>query len=131
MNDDIHIGIKGSGSCMVNKDNTAKTMESGDLDVFATPSMIALIEKTASNIVKPFLEEGKGTVGTMIQVNHTAATPIGVSVNCKCELVAIDNRKLTFNATVYDEFDIIGSGTHERFIIDNSKFMEKANKKQS
>lgn len=104
-------------------------MASGTLDVFATPAMIALIEATASESVVPFLDEGSSTVGTHLDVAHSAASPIGIEVICETELVEVDRRRLVFKAVVKDAVGEIGSGTHERFIVDNAKFMAKAQSK--
>ncbi|MCH5180850.1 MAG: thioesterase family protein [Erysipelotrichales bacterium] len=125
----MEIGIKNTLELVVNQNNTAKNMGSGNLEVFSTPSMIALIEETAWKSVEPFLNDGESTVGTKLDINHLSATPIGMKVTCNTELVEIDNRKLVFRVAVYDEVCKIGEGIHERFIISNEKFMEKTNKK--
>ena len=96
-------GIKGFKEIIVTKELTAMSMGSGDLDVYATPSMIALMEGTASESVKSELDEGQGSVGTSISVKHLAATPIGMRVRCESELVEVDGRRLVFNITAYDE----------------------------
>lgn len=125
----LETGIKGCKKTTVNTENTAKAMASGTLDVFATPAMIALIEATASESVAPFLDEGSSTVGTHLDVAHSAASPIGIEVICETELVEVDRRRLVFKAVVKDAVGEIGSGTHERFIVDNAKFMAKAQSK--
>jgi len=122
-------GIKGFKEIIVTKELTAMSMGSGDLDVYATPAMIALMEETASESVKPGLEVGQGSVGTCIAIKHLAATPIGMRVRCESELVEVDGRRLVFNITAYDEKEKIGEGTHERFIISNDKFQSKVNSK--
>lgn len=122
-------GIKGYKEITVTKELTAISLRSGDLEVYATPAMIALMEETASESVKPKLEIGQGSVGTYIAIKHLAATPIGMRVRCESELVEVDGRRLVFNITAYDEKDKIGEGTHERFIISNDKFQSKVNSK--
>ena len=122
-------GIKGYKEITVTKELTAISLGSGDLEVYATPAMIALMEETASESVKPELELGQGSVGTCIAIKHLAATPIGMRVRCESELVEVDGRRLVFNITAYDEKDKIGEGTHERFIILNDKFQSKVNSK--
>lgn len=119
-------GIKGRQETVVNNANTAKALGSGELEVFATPAMIALIEETAWKSVAHELSEGEGTVGTKLEVTHISASPIGAKVWCETELVSVDRRRLIFLASVYDENGKIGDGTHERFIINNEKFMDKA-----
>lgn len=122
-------GIKGERSVDVTPANTARALGSGTLEVFATPAMIALIEATASESVAPYLENGSSTVGTHLDVAHSAATPVGMSATCTTELVEIDRRRLVFKVTVSDAKGEIGSGTHERFVVDNAKFMSKAESK--
>lgn len=124
-------GIKGMQEVLVTEDNTAKAMKSGTLDVFATPSMIALMEETAWKSVAPYLEEGAGTVGSYLDIHHNAPTPLGMTVICESELIQIEGRKLTFKVTARDASGIVGEGTHERFIIDNTRFLQKAQKKLS
>lgn len=125
----ISVGIKGTCECTVDEGISAKTMGSGTLDVLATPAMIALMEKTAWTSVQPYLDEGCGTVGTLMNVTHDAPTPFGMKVTCNSELVEVSGRKLVFKVEAFDEAGKIGGGTHERFIIQNEKFQSKANKK--
>ena len=125
----LDTGIRGEKTVEVTPENTAEALGSGTLPVFATPAMIALIEATASESVAPHLDEGSSTVGTHLDVAHSAATPVGMSVTCVTELVEIDRRRLVFRVTVTDGKGEIGSGTHERFVVDNAKFMSKAQSK--
>lgn len=127
----IETGIKGRQETIVTEENSAKAVGSGTLLVFATPAMIALIEETAWKSVASFLEEGEGTVGTKLDVAHISATPVGMKVWCETELTEVDRRRLVFTVAVYDEKGKIGEGTHERFVISNEKFMEKANAKKA
>lgn len=127
----LTVGIKGREEVTVTDKNTAKTMGSGTLNVFATPSMTALMEQTAWKSVAPYLEEGDGTVGTLLNITHDAPTPLGMKVWCESELTGIDGRRLVFHVTAYDEKGKIGEGTHERFIVHNEKFQAKADKKNS
>ncbi|WLD75969.1 thioesterase family protein [Mogibacterium neglectum] len=124
-------GIKGFKEIIVTKELTARSMGSGDLEVYATPAMVALMEGTAADSVKSELDEGKGSVGTSIKVKHLAATPIGMRVRCESELIEASGRRLVFRVSAFDEKDKIGEGTHERFIISNDKFQSKANSKLS
>ena len=121
----ITTGIKGSCSILADESTSAKTMGSGTLDVFATPAMAALMEKTAWQSIAPYLQEGQGSVGTRLDITHDAATPLGMTVTCKSELIQVDGRRLVFEVTASDDKEIIGRGTHERFIIDNDKFLTK------
>ena len=123
-------GIKGRKSVTVSEANTAKTMGSGTLDVFATPAMIALIEQAAYTSVASDLEPGWGSVGTALNVQHLSATPVGMTVTAETELVEVDRRRLVFSAQVFDETGLVGQGTHERFLVENEKFQSKANAKK-
>jgi len=125
----MNTGIKGFKEITVTKELTAISVGSGDLEVYATPAMIALMEGTASESVKSELEEGQGSVGTSIAIKHLAATPVGMRVRCETELVDVDGRRLVFKIEAFDELDKIGEGTHERFIISNDKFQNKINSK--
>ena len=125
----LETGIRGEQSVPVTAENTAKTMGSGTLDVFATPALVALAEKTCWMSVAPALAEGDGTVGTKLELEHTAPTPVGMTVTCESELVAVEGRKLTFKVSLHDEKGPVGGGTHERFVIHNDKFAAKAEAK--
>lgn len=122
-------GIRGEQMIIVTEQQTAKYLGSGELAVFATPCMIALMENTAYKSVQPFLDPGQGTVGTLLNVKHLAATPVGMEVRCETRLIEIDRKRLVFEVKAFDACGLIGEGTHERFIIDNQKFMQKANGK--
>ena len=122
----METGIRGQREIMVTEDKTAAAVGSGSLPVFATPAMIALIEETCWRSVQEELAEGEGTVGTKLSVSHTAATPLGMRVRCESELVEIDRRRLVFRAEVFDEGGKVGEAVHERFIIGNEKFLQKA-----
>ena len=104
---------------------TAKEIGSGELPVLATPYLIALAEETAWRSVAEYLEEGQGTVGTRIEFSHVSATPVSMKIWCESTLTEIDRRRLVCSIKVFDECGLIGEGTHERFIIDNARFMEK------
>ena len=113
----------------VKKDTTAAVLGSGLLEVYATPAMVALMEETCMRSVQAELEEGCGTVGTGLTIHHISATPVGMKVRCASKLVEVDGRKLVFDVQAFDEAGLIGQGTHERFIIENEKFFQKACKK--
>lgn len=127
----LQTGIKGKIELTVTKDKCAGAIGSGELDVFATPSMIALIEETAWKSVVPYLQPGEGTVGTALDVRHVAATPVGLQVTCETELTLVERRRLVFDVKVYDAFGLVGEGTHERFIIQYEKFMKKVDEKRN
>ena len=125
----IETGIKGHKEQIVTPEMSAARVGSGLVDVFATPMMVALIEQTCYESVLPHLGEGQGTVGTLVNVSHVSATPIGKRVWCDSELVEVDRRRLVFSVKAYDEAGLIGEGTHERFVIDIDKFMKKLQSK--
>lgn len=122
-------GIKNTKTDVVTEKNSAKTMGSGLLDVYATPSMVALMEGCCHESITSELEEGWGSVGTSLNIKHVSATPIGMKVRCESELVKVDGRALTFEVKAYDEKGLIGEGVHERFLIQNDKFMSKTQAK--
>ncbi len=122
----VTTGIKGRREQTVTPEMSAARVGSGLVDVFATPMMISLIEQTCNESVLPYLAEGEGTVGTLVHVAHTAATPIGMRVWCESEVVEVDRRRLVFKVKAFDECGPIGEGSHERFIIDTAKFAAKA-----
>ena len=127
----LEAGIKGRQEVMVEEGNCASAVGSGLLKVFATPAMIALMEKTAWMSVAPELGEGEGTVGTLLNVTHDAPTPIGMKVWCESTLEEVDGRRLVFSVEAFDEKGRIGGGRHERFVIGNEKFQAKADRKNA
>ena len=125
----MNIGIKGRAETVVSAENTAKIMGSGDLDVFATPHMVALMENAAAVSVADELEDGMSTVGTKLEISHDAATPVGMKVWAESKLVEVDGRRLVFEVSAFDESGPIGHGRHERFIINKERFLAKTNAK--
>ena len=123
---ELREGIKGGASVMVSEANTAKTMGSGTLDVFATPALVALMERAAMESVLDAVGEGNGTVGTRMEADHVSATPMGMEVTCESELVRVEGSKLTFHIVASDACGKVGEAVHERVIIAEGRFMEKA-----
>lgn len=126
----LETGIKGTKTVTVNESNTAKTMGSGTLDVFATPALVALMEETCWRSVADRLDEDCGTVGTLLEIKHTAPTPVGMEVCCESVLTEVDGRRLVFEVTARDAQGVVGEGRHERFVIQNGKFQAKADAKR-
>ena len=126
----MELGIKGAAETVVVYENTAAAVGSGALEVFSTPSMIALMEKASRELVQPYLEERQSTVGTRLEVSHVAASPIGSHIRAESTLVEIDRRMLTFEVKAYADGELIGEGRHQRCIIYAERFMEKALAKQ-
>ena len=127
---ELKAGIIGNDEVIVTEANTAAAMGSGTLPVFATPALVALMEKTAQESVQDALEEGCGSVGTMICAKHVSATPVGMKVTCQSELVAVEGRKLVFKVSLHDEKGPVGGGVHERFVVNDAKFAAKAESKK-
>lgn len=124
---ELTIGVKGRAEKIVDQTNTAKTMGSGSLDVLATPALVAMMEEAAVSALT--LSEEQSSVGVSLDIKHTAATPLGMKVWANAELIEVDRRRLVFKLEAYDEKELIGSGTHERFIIEVEKFMTKTQAK--
>ncbi len=122
----LETGITGKKELIVTKELTAAAAGSGLAEVFATPMMIALMEGTAAESVQPYLEEGQSTVGTQVNVKHLAASPVGMKITCETKLVEVDRKRLVFEVRAWDDAELIGEGTHERFIINSEKFFAKA-----
>ena len=123
-------GIRGHASDAVTPANTARAMGSGTLEVFATPALAALAEQACWQSVAPFLEAGSGTVGAKLTLEHTAPTPVGLTVTCDSELTAVEGRKLTFTVALADDRGPVWQGVHERFIVDDARFFAKAQAKR-
>jgi len=109
----------------VTEKHTAKYVGSGSLDVFATPMMIALMEEAACGCLANSLESGQTSVGTLINVSHSAASPVGAVISATATIDEVDGRKVSFTVTAHDGVNEIGSGKHERFIVDGERFMKK------
>ncbi len=114
---------------LVTEDKLAVSLGSGSLRVYGTPAMLRLIEATAVALLDGKLEEGQTSVGTNLNVDHVAATPVGCEVTSRVILEDIDGRKLTFTVEVRDPAGVIGRGTHERFLVDSERFQKKADAK--
>jgi len=125
----LMIGISSTLETVVEEKDTATQYGSGGVDVLATPALVALMENAAMSAVGRHLEKGYTTVGTKIDIKHLAATPVGMKVVTKAELLEIDGRRLVFKVEAHDEAELVGEGTHERYIINFDRFMDKVNNK--
>lgn len=121
----IKTGMKNKQEKIVTDKDTAKSFGSGAADVFATPMMIGLMEGAALYCVQSYLPKGHSTVGIAVNIKHIGATKTGKKVWAEAELIEIDRKKLVFKVEAFDEDKKIGEGIHERFIIDEEKFMSK------
>ncbi len=124
-------GLVGETKIVVTQDMTAEASNvEGMAPVLATPRMISFMERTAHEAILPYLAEGQSTVGIHIDVRHLAATPVGMEVRFRAELVEVDRRRLRFKVEAWDEVEKIGEGEHERFIIDWQRFLDGIEKKR-
>jgi predicted thioesterase len=123
-------GLTSEKTDVVSDKNTAVAFGSGGLSVYSTPAMIALMEGASLSAVDPLLGSGWSTVGTELNIKHLSASPPGMKVSAKAELLGIDGRALTFTLEAFDEAGKIGEGTHKRFIVENAKFLAKTEKKK-
>lgn len=121
----LEIGLVSEITQVVKPEHTAAVYGSGLAPVLSTPHLVALMEGAAQSIVNPYMAEGQSGVGTSIDMRHLAATPVGMEVRVRAELIAIEGRKLRFKVEAWDAVDKIGEAEHERFIIDMQRFMKK------
>ena len=121
----IEIGLKHTSELMVSESTTAIRMGSGDMPVLATPAMIALMENAAMLAVAKELPEGCTTVGGHIESSHLRPSKIGDKVTATAEVTQIDGKKIEFKVTAYSDNQLLGEGTHLRFIVDKERFMSK------
>jgi fluoroacetyl-CoA thioesterase len=128
--DKITPGLTGELRIKVTPINTAAHLGSGGIEVFATPSMVRLMERAAVAAVDHLLPAGYQTVGVHLDVAHLAATPMGMEVTARAELVSVEGRKLTFRVEARDTVELIGQGTHQRMIINAARFKEKVEAKR-
>lgn len=123
---EITIGMKGEVSTLVEREDTAKEVGSGDLLVYATPCMAVLMEGAACEAVEEALSDTQTTVGTMLNIEHISATPVGLEVRAEAEVTNVEGKVITFELRAYDEAGQIGKGIHKRVIVNSQKFLEKA-----
>src|SRR6195256_2293079 len=126
----IPLGTKGTFTLRVLPEHLANQFKDAMLpQVLATPVMVLLMENAALNAIRPFLDRGESAVGTVISVRHLAATPVGHEVRAEAEVVKVEGKRIEFKVSASDEMEQIGSGTHERVVIDLHAFNERlANK---
>jgi fluoroacetyl-CoA thioesterase len=127
---EIAPGLKAEMKVVVTEEQTARHLGSGGVSVLATPEMIRLMERTSLAAVQPYLAEGQQTVGVRVDVRHLAATPMGMAVTIRSELIKVDGRRLTFQVEASDEVEKVGEGIHERVIIDVNRFKERTERKK-
>lgn len=123
---EIIVGMKGEASTLVERADTAREVGSGNLLVYATPCMAALMEGAACEAIAEALEETQTTVGTALSIEHTSATPVGLEVRAEAEVTGVEGKVITFCVKAFDEAGEIGHGTHKRVVVNSQKFLERA-----
>ncbi len=118
-------GLVGEATELVTDQVTAAFFGSGLVPAFATPAMLALMENASVNAIQPHLAAGQTSVGTEISIKHLAATPVGMRVRARSEVIAVDGRRVTFRIEAWDDQEKIGEGTHARAIVDDARFKER------
>lgn len=126
---DLRAGLRGTATLVVAEEHTAPRVGSGRVHVLATPVMINLIEAAALEAVEKLLPEGHQSLGTLLNVRHIAATPVGMRVTATAEVVAVEGRTLRFRVEAHDERELIGDGTHERVVVNVAKFDQRVQRK--
>ncbi len=126
----VDVGTKRSQSWIVTREHLASAFGSGLVDVLATPVLVGFCEECARQMIDPGLPTGQKTVGTVISLEHLAATPPGTRVTVTAELVAVDRRRLSFSLEARDEVELVGRATHERFVIDEARFAASVDAKR-
>lgn len=123
---EITIGMKGTAETTAEREDTALEVGSGNLLVYATPCMVALMEGAACEAISAALPEEKTSVGIELNISHLSATPVGLDVRAEAEVTAVEGSIITFQVTAYDEAGKIGEGTHKRAVINTQRFLDKA-----
>ena len=123
---EITVGMKAAVETLVEREDTAKEVGSGDLLVYATPCMVALMEGAACEAIAEALSDSQTTVGTALNIEHISATPVGLEVRAEAEVTSVEGKVISFAVRAYDESGEIGNGTHKRVIVNGQKFLEKA-----
>lgn len=126
---ELKIGLTGRADALVTSDKTAAACGSGSLPVFGTPFLLALMEEATCNSLEGRLEDGRSSVGVSMEVQHSAASPVGIKVWAESELTKIDGKMLTFTVTAYDEAGVIGTASITRCIIRSESFDARCNAK--
>ena len=123
---EITVGMKATVESYVEREDTAQEVGSGSLLVYATPCMVALMEGAACEAIAGALKDTETTVGTMLNIEHTSATPVGLEVRAEAEVTAVEGKVITFSVNAYDEAGEIGHGTHQRVIVSTQRFLDRA-----
>ena len=125
MGQKLRIGLTAVDGYLIKSEHAAKHVGSGEVEALSTPAMIAFMEKTARQTVESKLPEGDITVGTRVDIKHLGPVPIGENLKVTAQLVGIDKTNLTFKVKAELRKKVIGTGQHERFIVNKEKFLQK------
>jgi fluoroacetyl-CoA thioesterase len=128
---EIEKGLVGEADREVTASESATHLGSGAVGVYATPAMVALVERTCQELVQPMLPAGQTTVGIGIRIRHLAPTPIGATVRARVEVTSVEAREIAFRAQVWDETELIGEAEHRRAVIDVDRFMKRVEAKRA
>jgi len=128
---EIKPGLAGESGQMVTEELTADSLGSGLVSALATPAMIALMENASVNAIREYLQVGQTSVGVEVNVKHLAATPVGMRVRARAEVVSVDKQRITFHVEAWDNKERIGEGTHVRAIVDEARFKERTAQKRA
>ena len=130
VSNELRVGLAGEAHSTVDDTRSAQAMGSGDVPVFATPAMIALMEEAATNALRPALAAGQTSVGVRVDVRHLSATPIGALVRAQARVTQVEGRRISFRVTADDGSETIGEGLHERMIVDRERFIQRTQSKR-
>lgn len=128
--EEIKPGLVGESGQVVTEQLTAAFFGSGLVRAFATPAMITLMENASVNAIQEYLPAGQTSVGIEVNIKHLAATPVGMRVRARAEVLAVNGRRITFRVEAWDDKEKIGEGTHVRAIVDEMRFRERISQKQ-
>jgi fluoroacetyl-CoA thioesterase len=121
----LRVGLIGEANIIADDSQSALTLGSGSLSVFATPAMLALMENAAVRALEPVLDDGYSSVGIEVNIRHISATPLGETITAVAEVTRVEDRRVTFEIRAWDDREMIGEGTHVRFIIHVDRFLER------
>ncbi len=127
----IPVGTSGRHPLLVTPEVTIDFLGDDEARVLSTPHMIAYMEWAARNAIKPFLDENEDSVGTTVNIRHLAATPVGMSVQFTAKVIQVEGWRVVFQVEARDEKELIGEGTHERFVVNIPRFVSRLAAKRS
>jgi fluoroacetyl-CoA thioesterase len=131
MNDEIKVGLVQEARLTVDQEMTADHIGSGNLQVFATPAMVAFVERVCSQMADERLPEGQSTVGIRVEVRHLAPTPLGGQIRLRAEITGFDGRQIEYKVQLWDQTELVGEADHIRAIIDEARFLKRVKSKKT